>query len=293
MRAQINNYNIASVNKDIGLSKIIMFSDIQYATDFNLTKLNDIAKIIKESHPDYICIPGDILDNSDVVNDEYERNILIEWLKYLSNIAKVIVSIGNHDIMHKIDNKWQLQVNNNWFRDIKKLSNVILLNNSVYEDKKIRFIGFNPSFSYYEKDEEDMISFHIEINVAFKSMFNNDLYNIMLCHTPTNIFKDFIIQNTPVLKNMDLILSGHIHGGLVPPIAERLFSENQGFIDPQHKLFPNVARGLIRKDKTIGIISTGVTKLGQSTGILEKMDFLFPMNINNIEINGEEKKLKN
>ena len=292
MHAQIKNYKINSIKKNIGKSKITMFSDIQYAANFKLTILNDIIKLSKESNPDYICIPGDILDDVDVINEVEERDILIAWLKCLSNIAKVIISIGNHDIMHQVDNKWELNMNDMWFNDVKRLSNVVLLDNSIYEDKKIRFIGFNPSFSHYEKDKEDIISFLIEINIAFNSVLSNDLYNIMLCHTPTNIFKDFIIDNTPILKNIDLVLSGHIHGGLVPPIIERLWDGNKGFIDPQLQLFPEIARGLIRTNGMTGIISTGITKLGPSTGLLAKMNCLYPMNINNIEIGEDFKDLE-
>jgi predicted MPP superfamily phosphohydrolase len=287
-----NNYTINSINKDIGKIKIMMFSDIQYKRNFCLNKLNYIVKKAKKKTPDYICIPGDLIDNSCVVNSALDREILIDWLRYLSEVAKVIISIGNHDIMHKVDNKWQLHINEEWFSDINKLSNVVLLRNSIYEDNKCRFIGFNPSFEHYEKDKEEVISFLIELNEAFPNIVDNDLYNIMLCHTPTNIFKNDVIKYSPVLKNVDLVFSGHIHGGLTLPLIRKYLGNNQGFIDPNGRFFPDIAHGIIEKSNLTGVISTGVTKLGESTGLLEKLNFLFPMNINYIEIENDIKTKK-
>lgn len=287
--AQINNYNLAIAKENEKNIRIIMFSDIHFAEKYKLIKLKNIIKYANNNNPDYICIPGDILDDSDVVKNHENRNILLAWLKELSDVAKIIISVGNHDIMHIVDSEWQFQVNDEWFKDLSEISNVVLLQNSIYEDKNIRFIGFNPSFSYYEKEKENEITFLIELNTTFNKIIKNDLLNIMLCHTPTNILNDLIIDNSPCLKNIDVILSGHIHGGLVPPLIDALWKCNKGFISPTGQLVPNLARGIMYKDGKVCIVSTGITKLGYSTGLLEKLNSLFPMNINNIEINSAEK----
>ena len=89
MKILNKNYNIDNkLNKNI-----ILISDIHYNDHTDLNRLNYILKEIRKHKPDYICIPGDITDKANI-NDENE---FIEWLKKLSKIAKVIISLGNHE----------------------------------------------------------------------------------------------------------------------------------------------------------------------------------------------------
>ena len=74
-------------------------------------------------------------------------------------------------------------------------------------------------------------------------------YNVLLCHSPVNVV------NSNKLKNIDLVLCGHMHGGVVPNFIRKLFKTN-GFINPQFKLFPKNAYGHVkRQNKNIIITS--------------------------------------
>ena len=86
------------------------------------------------------------------------------------------------------------------------------------------------------------------------------------------------------LSKYDIVLSGHMHNGVVPPIIDELFDNNRGIIAPNKRIFPKNARGVI-KDNNIIVISSGVTKISSSAGkALKWLDIFFPIGINYIEI---------
>ena len=70
-------------------------------------------------------------------------------------------------------------------------------------------------------------------------------YQILLAHTP--VFMPLYQQ-----WGADMILSGHLHGGIIglPGIG--------GLITPQAVLFPKYAGGIYREGKHIGIVSRGL-----------------------------------
>jgi len=84
------NYNIkGSIN-----TNIVLISDIHYYNKKDLIHLNKVLDNIKKIKPDFICIPGDLTDESNVYDEKY----LVEWLNKLANISKVILTLGNHEL---------------------------------------------------------------------------------------------------------------------------------------------------------------------------------------------------
>jgi len=101
---------------------------------------------------------------------------------------------------------------------------------------------------------------------------NDKYYNILLCHSPINISKEEIINNI----NVDLVLCGHMHGGIVLRILRPIFKTG-GFISPQKKLFPKYAYGNIKVNKTNIITTSGIKVL--SKRYINKLTNLFPSEI--------------
>ena len=79
-----NHYNLSNkYNKTIAL-----FADIHYSKKYPLKNLKKIIENIKFNKPDYICIPGDIIDDATII-EEKEIEYLINFIKELSKISKV------------------------------------------------------------------------------------------------------------------------------------------------------------------------------------------------------------
>ena len=75
--------------------------------------------------------------------------------------------------------------------------------------------------------------------------YNGDKYNILLSHSPE-------LFDTYVEKKIDLILTGHAHGGQIRiPFIGGIIAPNQGF-------FPKYTSGVIEKNKTTMVVSRGI-----------------------------------
>jgi len=275
-------------NKNI---RIFLMSDLHISNIFKYKKLDQLLLKIKENNPNYICIPGDIIDGTNVLDNRNNEDKIISFLKDISHISKVIISLGNHDISRLVktkEHKWKKEINEKFLNEIRKIKDVYLLENNNYSDNKINFIGFNPSFKYYKETEEEKNLFIKELNSIILNVPNNK-YNILLCHTPVHVLDDEVLKKVSLIKNIDLILSGHMHNGVVHPIMELFWKGNSGIITPTKKLYPKIARGIVKKhDKTL-IISGGITKLSYSApSIFHPFNDLYPMNIEVIDINKDK-----
>jgi len=265
------------ISKDV---KLLVFSDIHFSGNKDIKKLEKVLEKIKTYSIDYICIPGDTVDDANI-NCDY----LIKWFSKLALVAPVIISLGNHDIRVKYKECKSYYDNIFWDR-VEKLDNVYLLNNNCKSFKDVYFYGFTQSFNYYyeymNENKEIMKSEMKEYGVCVR--IPNKL-SVLLMHSPICIGDKKINKE---LSKYDIVLSGHMHNGVVPPIFDELFNNNRGIIAPNKRVFPKYARGIIKKDN-ITVISGGITKISNSAGkVLKWLDIFFPISINYIEIKKEK-----
>ena len=245
-------YNIESnINK-----KIVLISDLHYYNKKNIFILNKVLDKIKIINPDYVCIAGDIIDHSTV----FDLDLLIDWLIKLSSFYKTIVVIGNHEYyVNKKDKIYNLD--NSFIEKISNINNLYFLNNKSIIIDNINFIGLDLGKEYYINNS---------VNININTYIKKDCYNILLCHSPMNI--DKIINN-----DIDLVLCGHMHGGLVPKIFRKII-KNYGIIDPNKKLFPKYVYGLKNINKTNLITTSGITVLSHSN-LLKFLNFIYSSEI--------------
>lgn len=282
----MDNREIFITNKKIKNLKICLLSDIHYSDNFNLKIFDKILKQINCYNPDYIFLIGDIVDNTEI-----NYTILYEFLIKLEKNSKVFISIGNHDIYRYPNNqknrKLKDMLTNNWEKSnynklkkiIIKLKNTYLLDNKTYidEDNNITITGIHLSYEYY-KYKEPLTIFEQEIK---KININPEkkYYNILLIHSPYNVYK-----KPNLLSAYDLVLSGHMHGGLVPPLLNRIFNKNRGLISPRKEILANYVRGRTKTKYFEGYIYEGITKLALSTKFLHIFDFIYPKEVKYLEI---------
>lgn len=265
MRIYNKNYNLNGVN-----ANIVHISDIHYYNKNDIKNLNKVFDSIKKINPEYICITGDLIDESNI-NDE---DILISWLVKLSNISKVILSIGNHEFY--IDrHKGIYGLNDNLFNKIKNIKNLYLLDNKNILINNINFIGLTLPVEYYNKEEDK--SKYIEKYFSNLKV-NKKYYNILLCHSPINILNEELLKKNKI----DLILCGHTHGGMVPRLFRPIF-KTKGIITPSKKIALKTSYGYLRIYNTDIIITSGVTVVSNMNKF-KIFKNLYDMEIVNIKI---------
>lgn len=274
--------NILSSKK---LKKDITFihiGDIHYNETTSAKKLEYIKYAIEDAHPDYIFITGDLLDKPKITKNKEKIKLLVSWLNSLGNIAKVFISLGNHDIILEEDYKF--------FNKLNDINNIYVLNNQSYEDENVFISGFTLPTNYYYNIEK-----HEDENALLETLQNNfnlvtnlpkKKYKVALIHSPILLSEKKVIEK---LKEYDLILSGHMHNGLIPRILDKIIKNNYGLISPDKRFFAKNTRGKIKTKYYTIIITGGITKLSpSSTKILSKLNGLYPISINKITVKGEK-----
>lgn len=267
------------LKKDI---TFIHIGDIHYNETTSAKKLEYIKYAIEDAHPDYIFITGDLLDRPKITKNKEKIKLLVSWLNSLGNIAKVFISLGNHDIILEEDYKF--------FNKLNDINNIYVLNNQSYEDENVFISGFTLPTNYYYNIEK-----HEDENALLETLQNNfnlvtnlpkKKYKVALIHSPILLSEKKVIEK---LKEYDLVLSGHMHNGLIPRILDKIIKNNYGLISPDKRFFAKNTRGKIKTKYYTIIITGGITKLSpSSTKILSKLNGLYPISINKITVKGEK-----
>lgn len=274
--SNIKKINYLIETKNIN-KRIILLTDIHFYGKKEKKYLDKILLELKKIEYDYLCISGDLLDLSFVEEEE----LLIEWLRKLSSISKIIISLGNHDLYNN-RKTYEFNFNEELFNRIKKIKNIKVLDNQIYLDDGIRFIGLTLPIDFYYKYNENKNYFMRYVNNTFQIPYK-DKYNILLCHTPFPIADKEIVEKTRLLSNIQLVLSGHMHGGITPNCFRKIL-KGRGIISPWKNLFPKNSYGLIKNNNEQSIIiSSGVTTASH-VNFFSFIDALFIKEITVIEL---------
>lgn len=177
--------------------------------------------LIKEK-PDFILIPGDYFNRHELFDQNLHQTFVnnqIRNLKRINMIAPVIMSMGNHESHLTFDDKINISH-----------SGTILLNNQFVITDDIAFGGLSSCITY-DYIHKDKINYSY-IDRDFIERFSKlDNYKILLSHHPE--YYDLALKD----KNIDLIVSGHAHGGQIRLFGQGLFAPGQGF-------FPKYTTGI-------------------------------------------------
>ncbi len=216
-------YSSERVPEDFNGYKIVHISDL-HNKSFGKNQ-EKLLKKIEEISPDIIAITGDLIDRR-----KYNLEVALSFVKGAVDIAPVYYVSGNHEA-------WSGK-----YEEIK--DELISLNVQVLDDEKI---------SIHRKDEFiDIIGlkdpdFHTsnDLEDQLMNLSEENNFQILLSHRPELI-------NLYSKEKIDLIFSGHAHGGQfrLPFIG--------GIIAPDQGLFPEYTSGLYVKDKSTLIVSRGL-----------------------------------
>ena len=230
---ELNTYTVTSAR----LPECFDGYRIAHVSDLHNTEIGrdneKLLAMLRDADPDMIAITGDLIDSRST-NAEIALNFIREAVK----IAPCYYVTGNHEA--RISEYDEL-------KEAMKAAGVTVLEDAQTEisltGESITLIGVNdPSHQtdYLFSDAECVMNAKLEELHA-----DSDGYTILLSHRPE-------LFDTYADHGMDLVLSGHAHGGQFRlPFIGGLVAPNQG-------LFPEYDAGIYTDGNTNMLVSRGV-----------------------------------
>lgn len=201
--------------------KIVFISDIHYSYLYPKWRVKNMVKKVNKIYPDILILGGDYINK-----DRDKIPIVFDMLNEINVKYKKYGVLGNHD--NKVDKELTLKCMEN--------NGIINLDNKSYwffiDNEKIKIGGVG-----------DLLTDTQNIDNTLFDVSEND-FIIMVSHNP--LFSKQLIN-----KKVDLVLSGHTHGGQVtffgkwaPEVGAHI---EKGFM-----------KGTVTVDNTKVIISNGI-----------------------------------
>ena len=230
---------------DIDESKCARNFRIVHISDLHNKKYGQgnrrLKKQIAELHPDLIIMSGDIMTaDTKKVGEENADELVLS----LASDYPVYFSLGNHeDKMKNRPDKF-----GSHYEKARRLYSEagvkILDNESVFlKDYGIRISGLNIERKYYKRTGKNIPDAGMIEKLTGNK--DNDHMQILLAHNP-------LYFDAYASWGADLVLSGHVHGGIVriPGIG--------GVLSPDCTLFPRYDGGRFEEQGTVMIVSRGL-----------------------------------
>ena len=236
----VTEYTI-NISDLLGSARVVVISDL-HGKEYGRDNKRLLAKI-SEQTPDAIFVVGDMLDDNDAENDfSKTTKLFVELLE----IAPVYFSYGNQE------KEFSEDILDGFVNTITE-KGIIVLDDSFVDceigGQKIRIGGtMGHAFPFGRTMEEFKNSNEY---IFLKDMEKTDLPTIVLAHMPDT----FIFNGAyNYWNNIDLVVSGHTHGGVVRiPFVGGLYSPMQG-------LFPEYDYGFFTLgDKMKMVITSGLS----------------------------------
>ena len=133
---------------------------------------------------------------------------------------------GNHDKMtREVPNDWNNADERLIVEALSEIDNITIVDNNPQRIGQIRIGSFSPNSQYYlnkkESKEEYARQFYSQFN---PSMFDSTTYNIFMTHEPQSIINLSEEEKIIIQPQTDLVLSGHMHDGLLPTFVQKLLN---------------------------------------------------------------------
>ena len=230
---EVNEYQITSdkIPEVFSGFRIAQVSDLHNA-EFGEGNCKLIG-LLSQTDPDMIVLTGDLIDSRQTDNE-----IALEFAEQAMQISPVYFISGNHEARVREYDDLKM--------GLVDAGVVVLENQQVQitkEGEHITLIGVDdPSIQtdYLFGEAESVIK-----QATADLQNETDSFTILLSHRPE-------LFDTYVDSGVDLVFSGHAHGGQFRiPLVGGLVAPNQGF-------FPKYDAGQFNRENTTMIVSRGV-----------------------------------
>lgn len=199
---------------------------IAIAADLHNNPFEKVVAELRAQAPDIILIPGDLMDDFEL-RDPNARGY--EFLRICVGIAPTYYSVGNHEIgCYHRGNPWRKPIPNPLDAEsterIKATGAIFLDNESVTVDG-VTFCGLTSGINRGDNFPSEEV---------LQRFADQQGFRILLCHHP-EYYHPYVKKT-----DIDLIVSGHAHGGHWRIFGRGVYSPGQG-------LFPKYTSGILEE----------------------------------------------
>lgn len=231
--------------------------------DFHNRDPEPVLDILRNDIPDAIMIPGDVVLGFYPEGEAYIidrcRNV-ISLLEGCCEIAPTYMSVGNHERLLCEDEYDRLRatgaiiLNNEWTEPAEGIiiGGLTSAHTVSYDRFRDDYNRRNDTDEYerypYRKRPKDIRKYPTD-STWLDDFEKADGYRILLCHHP-----EYWSLREPMLKDrrIDLVLSGHAHGGQWQFMGRGVFAPGQG-------LFPKYTGGMHQGQYGSLVVSRGLS----------------------------------
>ena len=202
----------------------------------------DNEKLVEEicqTEPDIIIMDGDMLNA-----ESEDASVPLELIGLLKDTAPVYYALGNHELDYMENGHSDL---------VEELENAgaVVLDKSYVDIEingtKVRLGGLY-DYAFGLNGNNDATAAPDDILSFLQDFQNTDSLKIMLSHRPDS----FIFGDASKVWDVDLVVSGHNHGGqVVIPFLGGLYGGDQG-------RFPEYVHGMYQKDNLLLFETSGL-----------------------------------
>ena len=203
-----------------------------------------LVKKVKEQEPALILLVGDFLNE-----DSENEDVPCALIRQLEDVAPVYFSLGNHELSYMENGHTEL------IRQLEAAGAIVL--DEAYEDIEINGmqlrLGGLYDYAFALDGNDDAKNTPEPVKSFLEDYQNTDRLKLMMAHRP----ESFCFGNASSVWDVDLVISGHIHGGqVVLPVLGGLYGGDQEW-------FPEYVHGMYQKDNMDVFVTSGLGSYGQ------------------------------
>lgn len=228
------------------LSESIRFITLADQHDHLFGAENELLKEkVLESEPDLLFLDGDMINDDSTDCDE-----LCAFIEDMTAYMPVYFALGNHEVAY-MENYPEL------IDQLEDAGAIVLDEKYVdieIKGQKLRIGGlYDYAFALDGNNTTDPETMDPDVYNFLTDFQDTDAYKIMLAHRP----ESFILGEAPTTWNIDLVVSGHAHGGqVVLPLLGPLWAPEQGY-------FPECVKGFHEYETLDIIVTSGLSSAGK------------------------------
>ncbi|MGN1146581.1 MAG: metallophosphoesterase [Acetatifactor sp.] len=196
---------------------------------------------VKDCKPDFILVAGDI----PTAKKGKGLEIAISLMSELAKDYPVYYASGNHEHRMKLYPETYGDMGERYEEALREAGVHRLVNEHIsLEENGIQIYGSEIDKSFYKRFGVQPMGADYMESILGKS--GKGQYTVLIAHNP-----DYFPQYAA--WGADLVLSGHIHGGIV-----RVPIWGKGIVSPNVRLFPKYDGGIFKEDKSTMLLSRGL-----------------------------------